>query len=144
MNRLAMMVMVAVVIAATACSSSPSSKSSSPPVDPFSGFFANPSAGMLELHRDADGKYRGSFWADFGPFPVEMTHNDNVASGTVTYAGARHAFQVENTPQGLVFSDDGEKAPAPLLKYKDQKAYETWFAAQGGYRMKIVVSQPSQ
>jgi hypothetical protein len=128
------------------CSNMASEKSRAATSDPFVGFFAHPSSGMLELARaDGDGKYRGSMWADFGPFPVELTREGNIARGTVTYGGASHPLQVDSTPQGLVVTADGTPAEAPLQRYKDMKAYEKWFATQGGYQATIeAATQPSR
>jgi hypothetical protein len=128
-----------------ACSSS-TNKNGATSTDPFVGFFAHPSSGMLELKpARAEGKYQGSMWADFGPFPVELTREGSIARGTVTYGGASHPLQVESTPQGLVLTADGTRAEAPLQRYKDMKAYEKWFAAQGGYQATIeVTTQPSR
>jgi hypothetical protein len=128
-----------------ACSSS-TSKNSATSADPFIGFFAHPGFGMLELKpAGAEGKYNGSMWADFGPFPVELTREGNVARGTVTYGGESHPLQVESTPQGLVLTADGTRGEAPLQRYKDKNAYEKWFAAQGGYQATVkVTTQPSR
>ena len=147
MSRSAVAVVLsAVCVIATACSSSTSGKGNASSGDPFVGFFAHPSFGMLELKRgEAEGKYHGSMWADFGPFPVELTREGNLARGTVSYGGASHPLQVENTPLGLVLIADGTRAEAPLQRYKDMKAYEKWFAAQGGYQGTIeVTTQPSR
>jgi hypothetical protein len=112
--------------------------------DPFVGFFAHPSTGMLELKRGgAEGKYRGSMWADFGPFPVELTRSGSVARGTVTYGGTGHPLLVEHTSQGLVLTVDGAQAEAPLQRYKSSSAYQKWFEAHGGYQAEITDDEPA-
>jgi hypothetical protein len=147
MSRLTLSILALFIcVIELACSSSTNSKNSAKSADPFVGFFAHPSSGMLELKpADGKGKYRGSMWADFGPFPVELTRDGNIARGTVAYGGASHPLQVESTPQGLVLTAEGTRAEAPLQRYDDMKAYEKWFAAQGGYQATIkVTTQPSR
>jgi hypothetical protein len=61
----------------------------------------------------------------------------------VTYGGASHPLQVESTAQGLLLTVDGTRAEAPLRRFKDMKAYEKWFAAQGGYQGEIVDVEPT-
>src|SRR5690349_16018957 len=100
---------------------SPAHRPSNATADPFEGFFAHPSVCALELHRDpADGVYRGSLWADFGPFPVEATRKDNKLVGTVSYNRQDmkpSTFEVESTAQGLIVSTAGNRGSAPLKRY---------------------------
>ena len=129
---------ILVCIIGGGCSTSTNGKSDAP-ADPFAGFFAHPGSGMLELKPgEGGGKYQGSMWADFGPFPVELTREGNVARGTVTYGGARHPLQVESTPQGLALTVDGIRAEAPLLRYTDMKAYKKWYESRPGYQGTVV------
>lgn len=131
-------------VAAISCSSAHGGKGYSSASDPFVGFFAHPSTGMLELQRgDTEGKYHGSMWVDFGPFPVELTRVGNVARGTVTYGDDSHPLQVEHTPQGLILTADDTQAEAPLQRYKNMEAYRKWFEAQGGYQVEISVDEPT-
>lgn len=121
------------------CSSTTNKKSRDSSIDPFAGFFAYPSSGALELAPAGQGKYRGSMYADFGPFPVELTRDGNVARGSVSFGDASQPLhsqplQVESTPQGLVVTVNGKQADAPLQRYKDMNAYAEWFRAQGGYQ----------
>lgn len=146
MNRSALSIVAALAcMIGASCTGSTNGKGNASSTDPFVGFFAHPSSGRIELKpAGAAGQYEGSMWADFGPFPVELTREGNVARGTVTYGGASHPLQLESTPQGLVLTADGTRAEAPLQRYKDVKAYEEWFAAQGGYQGKIVEIEPAR
>jgi hypothetical protein len=145
MTRSALSIVAAFVcMIGASCTGSTNGKSNASSADPFAGFFAHPSSGRIELKPAGEpGEYKGSMWTDFGPFPVELTREGNVARGTVTYEGASHPLQLESTPQGLVLTADGTRAEAPLQRYKDVKAYEKWFAAQGGYQGKIVEIEPA-
>jgi hypothetical protein len=136
MRRLSFVVLLGLFcILTTSCANTTTSNGDANTGDPFVGFFANPSSGMIELHRaDIDGKYRGSLWADYGPFPIEVTRQGNTASGTVSYGGAIDSLRVESTPQGIVLTVDGTRAQAPLQRYKDMETYAKWFQAQGGYQ----------
>jgi hypothetical protein len=121
------------------CSSATGIKRRPAAGDPFVGFFAHPDSGMLELKRaDGEGKYRGFMWADFGPYPVELVRDSAVAVGTVTYGGANHPLRVESTARGLILTADGTRGEAPRRPFEDQKAFEKWFEAQGGYRANVV------
>src|SRR5688500_9945402 len=149
MNRWASVSILVALLLAASCSTQRGEKGGSPSADPFVGFFAHPSSGLLELNAAGEGKYRGPMWADFGTFPVEGTRDGHVVRGTVTYGGAAHPPEVESTPQGLVPTADGTRAEAPLRRYKDMKAYEKWFRSQGGYQAEIEVdpapeTQPAQ
>ena len=103
MTRFALsMIIAAACLTGMACSNSNRGKGGASSTDPFVGFFAHPSFGMLELQRgDGEGKYRGSMWADSGLFPVVLTRDGDVVRGTFAYGGANHPLQVENSPQGL-------------------------------------------
>lgn len=127
----------------TACSSSMNGKKQAAAADPFVGFFANPSVGTLELNRgDGEGKYVGWVAVDFGPYPVELTREGNIAVGTVTYGGESHPMQVESTPEGLLLSGEGSAASPPLIRYKNIEAYKKWFEEQGGYQPTIEATGP--
>lgn len=136
MSRLACtLVMSLLCVGATSCSNDTTAGRNSSDADPFAGFFAHPSSGMLELRRgETEGTYRGEMRADFGPFPVELTRDRDLARGTVTYGGKNHPLQLENTRRGLVLTVDGTRAEAPLQRHENRKAYEKRFKARGGYQ----------
>jgi hypothetical protein len=143
MNRSAITMLTTCLfaIAALSCQRDASTGSTT---DPFVGFFAHPSSGAIELRRAGDDhKYTGSMWADFGPFPVEVTRDGDVARGTVTYGGAAHPLQLEHSSAGLILTADGTRADAPLQRYKDRQAYEDWFASKGGYQGTAVEIKPT-
>jgi hypothetical protein len=135
-----MSVTVTVAIAAGSCSSRDGGGGgSSASGDPFEGFFANPSVGMLELRRaDGEGKYRGSMWADFGPFPVEGTRQGEIVRGTVTYGGEAHPLEIESTSGGLVLTESGTRAQGMLRRFKNRQAFEKWMEGQGGLEGRAV------
>ena len=94
--------------------------------DPFHGFFAHPSVGMLDLRRtETEGRYIGSIWADgMGPLPVEVKRDGNVARGLMTYGGRVQPMEVENSRRGLIVTIEGVRCEnAPLQRYKNDKDY---------------------
>jgi hypothetical protein len=133
-------VTVTIAVAAGSCSSRDGGVGgSSASGDPFEGFFANPSVGMLELRRaDGEGKYRGSMWADVGPFPVEGTRQGEIVRGTVTYGGEAHPLEIESRQGGLVLTESGTRAEGMLRRFKTRQAFEKWMEGQGGFEGRAV------
>ena len=148
MSRPMLVALILVVMAAESCSKYSRERRADVPTptsdDPFVGFFAHPSSGAVELRAVGDGQDRGSMWGDFGPFPVEGTRDGDTIRGTVTYGGSARPFELERTAQGMVLTADGSRAQAPLQRYRDQRAFEGWFSAQGGYRAEIEVEEPKE
>jgi hypothetical protein len=104
-----------------------SANRSTPPAEPFAGFWGDPASGAVELTPAGEGRYTGSLWADFGPFPVKLQRDGDVARGTVAYGGEDHPLELKWTPAGLVLICDGITAQAPLKPFKNQKAYEAYW-----------------
>jgi hypothetical protein len=126
---------------ASACSSK---KDRGTTGDPFVGFFAHPSYGMVELKRaDGEGQFEGSMWGDAGPFPVKVTRNGNAARGTVAYGGASHPIELTPAPQRLLMTLDGTQAETPLQRYENMDAYQKSFQAQGGYQAEVTIEAPT-
>jgi hypothetical protein len=97
------------------------------------GFYAAANVGMLELKRsDKDGKYYGSFWADYGPLPVELTREGDIARGTVSYGGVVRPLQLESTSDGLIVIIDGKRAKTALHYYTNRQEYERTLVLNGG------------
>lgn len=120
------------------------SKGDGPPADPFVGLLAHPSGGAVELQRVGDGpKYRGSLFADYGPFPYEGTRDHDVIHGTVTYGETAHRLDIERTDQGYVLIEDGTRIDPPLQWYKDRNEYAKWQAAHDAFPRGEIAPVPS-
>lgn len=89
--------------------------------DEFTGYYADPSVGFLELHR-AGNFYTGQMTADFGPFPIRVQREGDVLRGTIDL-GQRIGRLTIRRVKGGVYISEADRAGAfmPEMPRKDYK-----------------------
>lgn len=93
--------------------------------DPFTGFFAHPNQGILELRQTSQG-YVGEISVDFGPFPIQAQRIDNTLQGTVAIADRRDPILIEAGDAGLYVTVDGSRFDHAYMRFQNLAHYERW------------------